>query len=75
MNSKHFFKSIEQLWTEVMKNVKDAVVFMDDAAAECLHWHGGLKRILDSGAIFVDNFSPFVVQLDFSHVKNFIKIL
>ncbi|GFQ75853.1 sec1 family domain-containing protein 2 [Trichonephila clavata] len=43
-----------------MKQVKDSIVFMDDAAAECLHWHGGLKRILDSGAVYVDNFSPFV---------------
>ncbi|CAL1293575.1 unnamed protein product [Larinioides sclopetarius] len=60
MNSRHFINSIEQLWTEVMKSVKDAAVFMDDPSAECLHWHGGLKRILDSGAASVENFSPFV---------------
>ncbi|KFM74070.1 Sec1 family domain-containing protein 2, partial [Stegodyphus mimosarum] len=57
---KRFIDNLDQHWTEVSKHVRDSLVFMDDASAECLHWHGGLRRILDGGAISVENFSPFV---------------
>ncbi|KAK9498781.1 hypothetical protein O3M35_003342 [Rhynocoris fuscipes] len=49
----------EVSWIEVCKKVKDAIVFVDDLSGECLHWHGGLVRILKSGAKCVKQFSSF----------------
>ena len=34
-----------RLWTTVGRVCKDAAVFLDDGAAELLHWAGGLKLI------------------------------
>lgn len=49
----------ENTWTEVCKHVKNAVVFIDDCSVECLHWHGGLNRLLTAGALSVKEFSSF----------------
>ena len=68
MNSKCFFSAAEQSWTEVRSHCKDAVVYMDDAAAECLHWFyggNGIEKFFEFGAIAIENFSPFVVRLLF----------
>lgn len=46
---------------EVCKKVKGAIVFIDDYSGECLHWHGGLLRLLESGATTVKQFSSFEV--------------
>lgn len=70
MNSKCFFTEAEQCWTEVRCLCKNAVVYMDDAAAECLHWFyggNGMEKFFEFGAISIENFSPFVVRL-FSNV-------
>lgn len=62
-NSRKFVNYTEHNWAEVLKNFKDALVFMDDPTAESLHFNGGLKKALeDSGAIAIENFSPFVVR-------------
>lgn len=48
-------------WTEVYNRVIGAVVFIDDASAECLHWEGGLFNLMTSGAVMVKTLSSFEV--------------
>ncbi|XP_045623964.2 sec1 family domain-containing protein 2 isoform X2 [Procambarus clarkii] len=49
----------ETWWTEACKKVKNAVVFLDNNTAECLHWSGGLTRLVNAGAKNVKEFSSF----------------
>ncbi|XP_013412242.1 sec1 family domain-containing protein 2 [Lingula anatina] len=46
-------------WTKVCDKVRRAVVFVDDACAESLHWNGGLMRLVNAGALNVKEFSSF----------------
>ncbi|XP_026736435.1 sec1 family domain-containing protein 2-like [Trichoplusia ni] len=46
-------------WSEVYNRIIGAVVFLDDASAECLHWDGGLFNLLSGGAVAVKSLSPF----------------
>ena len=46
-------KFIEATLESVLSCVKDGVVFMDDPAAECLHWSDGLTKLFDAGALDV----------------------
>ncbi|XP_070581895.1 sec1 family domain-containing protein 2-like isoform X2 [Ptychodera flava] len=46
-------------WEPVFAKVKKAVVFMDNATAECLHWNGGVALLFASGALDVKEFSSF----------------
>lgn len=47
-------------WDEaVLTKVNEAVVFMDDACAESLHWCGGAARLFEAGARDVKRFSSF----------------
>ncbi|XP_078403962.1 sec1 family domain-containing protein 2 [Cetorhinus maximus] len=46
-------------WGKVCDKVKRAVVFMDAACAESLHWAGGMDRLLQAGALNVKEFSSF----------------
>jgi len=49
-------------WSEVLKKVKDAIVFIDNAAAECLHWNKcGAQALFNSGALGVKELSPLEV--------------
>ncbi|XP_076315450.1 sec1 family domain-containing protein 2-like [Tachypleus tridentatus] len=52
-------KVLDHWWTEVCYKVKKSVVYLDNPAAECLHWHGGLLRLLDAGALHVRQLSSF----------------
>ncbi|KAI5635219.1 sec1 family domain-containing protein 2 [Phthorimaea operculella] len=49
-------------WLEVYNRIIGAVVFLDDASAECLHWDGGLFNLLNGGAVAVKSLSPFEVS-------------
>ncbi|XP_063166642.1 sec1 family domain-containing protein 2 [Candoia aspera] len=50
----------QQAWGQVFTKVKRAVVFMDSACAESLHWScGGVSRLLQAGALNVKEFSSF----------------
>ncbi|KAM6439823.1 sec1 family domain-containing protein 2 isoform 1-T1 [Liasis olivaceus] len=50
----------QQAWEQVFTKVKRAVVFMDSACAESLHWAcGGVSRLLQAGALNVKEFSSF----------------
>ncbi|CAH2215956.1 jg2667, partial [Pararge aegeria aegeria] len=40
-------------WVEVYNRIIGAVVFLDDYSAECLHWDGGLFKLLSGGAVAV----------------------
>ncbi|XP_059052148.1 sec1 family domain-containing protein 2-like [Achroia grisella] len=46
-------------WSEVYNRIIGAVVYLDDASAECLHWDGGLFNLLTGGAVSVKSLSPF----------------
>ncbi|KAJ9582040.1 hypothetical protein L9F63_003623 [Diploptera punctata] len=46
-------------WREICKKVKKAVVYIDNEAAECLHWNGGLMEMMSAGALTVKEFSSF----------------
>lgn len=52
-------------WNEVLKKVKKAVVFIDNAAAESFHWNANLIDFYTAGAESVKAFSPFEVNLIF----------
>ncbi|XP_015745736.1 sec1 family domain-containing protein 2, partial [Python bivittatus] len=50
----------QQAWEQVFTKVERAVVFMDSACAESLHWAcGGVSRLLQAGALNVKEFSSF----------------
>uniref|UniRef100_A0A6J0TM03 Sec1 family domain-containing protein 2 n=1 Tax=Pogona vitticeps TaxID=103695 RepID=A0A6J0TM03_9SAUR len=50
----------QQAWGQVLAKVKRAVVFMDSACAESLHWAcGGAERLFQAGAVNVKEFSSF----------------
>lgn len=49
-------------WTEICKKVRRAVVFLDDPSAECLHWNGGIQRLVEAGVEDVK------VQLQIGHI-------
>ena len=51
----------EAWWTEVCKKMKNATVFLDNTTAECLHWNGGLSRLVKAGVKNVREFSSFEV--------------
>jgi len=46
-------------WREVAKKVRRAVVFMDAAAAEALHWRGGLHLLEKANVVGVRDLSSF----------------
>ena len=51
-----------------------ALVFLDDAAAEALHWNGGPMMLFNNGALNIKQFSSFEVSpysfvADFTHFK------
>ncbi|XP_075226847.1 sec1 family domain-containing protein 2-like isoform X2 [Lycorma delicatula] len=46
-------------WQEVYKKVKNAVVFIDNPLCECLHWHGGVIKLFNAGAVACKEFSSF----------------
>ncbi|XP_057696968.1 sec1 family domain-containing protein 2 [Corythoichthys intestinalis] len=49
-----------QIWDQVLSKVNRAVVFMDDASAEVLHWSaGGAAALFEAGARNVKQFSSF----------------
>jgi hypothetical protein len=41
------------VWKEVLVDVNKAVVFIDNACAEILHWNGGLCTLTQAGAVDV----------------------
>lgn len=51
---------VTQLWREeVFPRCQNAVVFLDDAMAEALHWNGGADKLFEAGALAVREFSFF----------------
>ncbi|KAM4709484.1 sec1 family domain-containing protein 2 [Discoglossus pictus] len=47
------------VWEPVLAKSRRAVVFLDAACAELLHWCGGAELLLSSGAVNVQEFSSF----------------
>ncbi|XP_014676542.1 PREDICTED: sec1 family domain-containing protein 2-like [Priapulus caudatus] len=50
---------INSTWETICAKVDRAVVFVDRSSAECLHWSGGVVRLLDAGAINIKELSSF----------------
>ncbi|XP_071454528.1 sec1 family domain-containing protein 2-like isoform X2 [Hetaerina americana] len=48
----------DDLWDVILPQVKNSAVFIDDNAAECLHWNGGVMKLINAGAVAVKEFSP-----------------
>ncbi|EFX74459.1 hypothetical protein DAPPUDRAFT_307302 [Daphnia pulex] len=48
-------------WAEARKKVKNAAVFLDPLACECLHWNGGAPSLLEAGASCIKELSTFEV--------------
>lgn len=46
-------------WSKICSYVNHATVFIDGSSAELLHWHGGLLRLVNAGAVDVKEFSSF----------------
>lgn len=57
-------------WSEVYNRIIGAVVFLDDASAECLHWDGGLFNLLSGGAVSVKSLSPFEVKYTYLSIND-----
>ena len=49
------------VWKEVLVDVNKAVVFIDNACAEIVHWNGGLCTLTQAGAVDVKELSSFEV--------------
>ncbi|KAF5900539.1 sec1 family domain-containing protein 2, partial [Clarias magur] len=47
------------MWEKVLAKVNRALVFLDDACAESLHWSGGAAFLLEAGARNIKRFSSF----------------
>ncbi|KAG8231640.1 hypothetical protein J437_LFUL011481 [Ladona fulva] len=47
----------DDVWDFICSKVKDAAVFIDEHAAECLHWNGGGMKLINAGASSVREFS------------------
>ena len=64
----------EAWWGEVCKKMKNAIIFLDNSASECLHWNGGLERLVSAGAANVKEFSSFEVKICLFNLfkKNFL---
>lgn len=56
-------KVCQSAWDSVKLKVNKAVVFLDSASAECLHWAGGAKMLVFAGAINIKEFSSFEVRI------------
>lgn len=52
----------DRSWDEVRKYAREAAVFLDDCAAESLHWHGGCALLYRAGAKSVRELSSFEVS-------------
>ena len=49
------------IWQSLRSKVKNAIVYLDGAVAELLHWSGGAATLIESGAADVREFSSFEV--------------
>jgi hypothetical protein len=46
-------KNINSVWQKILTVVNNALVYMDNPAAEMLHWSGNVKNMLKAGALAV----------------------
>lgn len=63
-SSSTIWKLSQDAWAKIkiISNVKNAVVFIDDKAAEILHWSGGAKLFFEAGTDDIRQFSSFEVK-------------
>ncbi|KAK3707203.1 hypothetical protein QZH41_019565 [Actinostola sp. cb2023] len=46
-------KNISLVWQKILTVVNNALVYMDNPAAEMLHWSGNVKNVFEAGALAV----------------------
>lgn len=59
-------KYISECWTNILIDARDAVVYIDHRAIECLHWYTAGKGYLtlkDAGAVAVYEFGMYHFQV------------
>ncbi|XP_071946924.1 sec1 family domain-containing protein 2-like [Antedon mediterranea] len=52
-------KSQSASWDALLQHVSEAVVFLDDFSAECLHWSISVDSVFNAGAIAIKDFNAF----------------
>lgn len=65
----NIFEFGQAWWAEARKKVKNAVVFLDPVACECLHWNGGAPSILEAGASSIKELSTFEASIRVPNLK------
>ena len=50
-------RGISSTWNKLLTVVNNALVFVDNPAAEILHWSGAIKDIIDAGALAIYDIS------------------
>ena len=67
----NLFEFGQAWWAEARKKVKNAVVFLDPVACECLHWNGGAPFLLEAGAHSIKELSSFEVKSSLKMISTF----
>ncbi|XP_033119522.1 sec1 family domain-containing protein 2-like [Anneissia japonica] len=52
-------KSQKASWDMMLRHVSNAVLFLDNISAECLHWSIGVNAVFDAGATNIKDFTAF----------------
>ncbi|XP_031556995.1 sec1 family domain-containing protein 2-like [Actinia tenebrosa] len=50
-------KNISSVWQKILTTVNNALVYMDNPAAEMLHWSGNVKNMVEAGALAIIDLS------------------
>ena len=64
MESIDIKRQAKSAWEEICLKVNKAVVFVDNACAQSLHWNGGAILLFNAGAVNVKEFSSFEVSFE-----------
>ncbi|XP_048578515.1 sec1 family domain-containing protein 2 [Nematostella vectensis] len=50
-------RSISSVWQKILTVVNNALVYLDDPAAELLHWSGNVASVIEAGALAIHDLS------------------
>jgi len=57
----NLFQLSSKVLDDISIYLNKAVIFLDDASAEVIHWHGAATMLFNCGAVDVREFSSFEV--------------
>lgn len=66
-------KNISSVWQKILTVVNNALVYMDNSAAEMLHWSGKVKDVFEAGALAVYDTTSRRVCYESKMTRTFIK--